>query len=56
MPSGVKIQLSMSKIVYSTGKISWKFKADKLFFFFQQKEKKKIQKQSRCFHYKIPEI
>ena len=28
--------------------------ADKLFF--RQKEKNKIQKQSRCFHYKIPEI
>ena len=42
MPSGVKIQLSMSKIVYSTGKISWKFKADKLFFFFNKKKKRKF--------------
>ena len=50
-PSGVKIQLSMSKIVYSTGKLSWRFKQINFFF-----DKKKIQKQSRCFHYKIPEI
>ena len=50
-PSGVKIQLSMSKIVYSTGKLSWRFKQINFFF-----DKKKIQKQSRCFQYKIPEI
>ena len=40
MPSGVKIELSMSKIVYSTGIISWRFKADKLFFFDKKKKRK----------------